>query len=70
MFVTPAQNLVGAYSGVDIARTSDLHNRALIRELTPNIGLFIAPIRDELEFAIKAEMPQTDGKDWLANFGI
>ncbi|KAL9122768.1 MAG: hypothetical protein Q9187_000685 [Circinaria calcarea] len=58
------QNLVGAYSGVvDIIRTSDLHNRALIRELTSNIGLFIAPIRDELDFAIKTEMPQTH--EWV-----
>ena len=56
------QNLVGEYSGVDISRTSDLHNRALLRELTPNIGLFIPWIKDELDFAIKTEMPQTDGK--------
>ena len=56
------QNLVGEYSGVDIARTSDLHNRALLRELTPNIGLFIPWIKDELDFAIRTEMPQTEGK--------
>ncbi|MCJ1405110.1 hypothetical protein MMC11_008336 [Xylographa trunciseda] len=57
------QNLVGEYSGVDIARDSDLHNRALLRELTPNIGLFIDPIKDELDLAIKVEMPQAD--DWV-----
>ena len=62
IFNSIPKNLVGEYSGVDIARDSDLHNRALLRELTPNIGLFIDPIKEELDFAINAEMPQANGK--------
>jgi ent-kaurene oxidase len=38
--------------------------------LTPNIGLFLEPIRDEVEFAIRTEMPQADGESRTsARFG-
>jgi hypothetical protein len=54
---------VGKYNGVDEALADDYHNRALLRELTANIGLFLEPIRDEVEFSIRTDMPQADGKN-------
>ncbi|KAF4636933.1 hypothetical protein G7Y89_g1162 [Cudoniella acicularis] len=57
------QNMVGEQSGVRHLFTNDLHLRALRRQLTPNINLYISPILDEISNAAKDVMPQAE--DWV-----
>lgn len=58
------KNMVGKYTigNIHMMRTSDLHRRALQRKLTPSLGILVPLLKDELEYAIQADVPEA--KDW------
>jgi cytochrome P450 len=58
------KNMVGRYTigNISVIRDSDLHRRTLQQKLTPALGTLIPPVKDELVFALKAEVK--DCKDW------
>lgn len=62
------RNMVGRYTvgNVNVIRHSDLHRRALQQKLTPALGTLIAPIKEELVFALQAEVQEC--KDWTPTF--
>ncbi|KAL1853611.1 hypothetical protein Daus18300_011734 [Diaporthe australafricana] len=58
------KNMVGHYTigNIAVIRDSDLHRRALQQKLTPALGTLIPPVKEELVFALEAEVK--DCKDW------
>lgn len=58
------KNMVGKYTigNIHMMRTSDLHRRALQRKLTPSLGTLIPSLKDELEYAMKMDVPKAE--DW------
>ncbi|KAK2596416.1 hypothetical protein N8I77_013307 [Diaporthe amygdali] len=58
------KNMVGRYTvgNISVIRDSDLHRRALQQKLTPALGTLIPPVKEELVFALKAEVNPC--KDW------
>lgn len=58
------KNMVGHYTigNIAVIRDSDLHRRALQQRLTPALGTLIPPVKEELAFALEAEVK--DCKDW------
>ena len=56
-----AKDLMGSYTHTTIALDSNLCTRSLQRKLAPNIGNLIEPMKDELEYAIHVELPQSLG---------
>lgn len=58
------KNMVGRYTitNTKLVRESDLHRRTLQQKLTPALGTLIPSIKEELNFALQAEI--SDCKDW------
>ena len=58
------KNMVGKYTigNTHMMRTSDLHRRALQRKLNPSLGTLIPSLKDELEYAMKVDVPKAE--DW------
>ncbi|CZT16379.1 related to gibberellin cluster-kaurenoxidase (diterpencyclase) [Ramularia collo-cygni] len=58
-------DFVGSYTGGKVFAESDLQNRVLMQKVTPNLGALIPAIKDELEYAIKMELPVTHDTEWM-----
>jgi cytochrome P450 len=58
------KNMVGRYTigNTKLVRESDLHRRTLQQKLTPALGTLIPSLKEELDFALQAEI--LDCKDW------
>ena len=50
--------MLGSYSTTPVLLKSDIGTRVLQTKLTPNLGLFVEAIKDELDFALAAELPE------------
>ncbi|PFH59490.1 hypothetical protein XA68_12250 [Ophiocordyceps unilateralis] len=58
------KNFGGHYSGISLLGESDVGTRALQTKITPNLPKLVDDMRDELEHALRMEMP--DCQDWTA----
>ncbi|MCJ1241081.1 hypothetical protein MMC14_009085 [Varicellaria rhodocarpa] len=56
--------LLGNYSTTWIMAESDLHTRVLQTKLTPSLALLVAPVKEELDFALDKEMPNCND-EWV-----
>ncbi|RDA85058.1 hypothetical protein CP532_3129 [Ophiocordyceps camponoti-leonardi (nom. inval.)] len=56
------KNFGGHYSGISLLGESDIGTRAVQTRITPNLPKFSDAMRDELEYALRTEMP--DCQDW------
>lgn len=52
--------MLGSYSTTPVLLKSDIGTRVLQTKLTPNLGLFIEVIKDELNFALAVELSETN----------
>ena len=52
---------MGKFTTTEIALDGDLHIRVLQAKLTPNLGKISGIIQDEVDFAIEAEVPKSEG---------
>ena len=55
------QGFGGKYTTTDIMLEGDLHTRILQTKLTPNLGSLIPVVQDELEHAMRDELPISNG---------
>ncbi|KAI0479498.1 cytochrome P450 [Xylariaceae sp. FL0804] len=58
-----SQNLLSEWTGLDFLNRSDLHAEVLRRKLTPNLSEYLRYASDELDYAWKVDLPQSD--DWV-----
>lgn len=63
-----ARNTVGRYTGTTILTESDLHRRVVQEKLNPRLGTTIPAMKDELDFAIRSEMPDCEGEIPIVSF--
>jgi hypothetical protein len=52
---------MGPYTGIDILLTSHLSFHAIRKGLAPKLGSLVPTIEDEMEFALKRELPRCKG---------
>lgn len=55
-------NLLGHWSTTHLMLEGDLHTRTLQQRLTPALGLLMPVIKTELDYSLKAEIPECEGK--------
>ncbi|KAF2704104.1 cytochrome P450 monooxygenase-like protein [Pleomassaria siparia CBS 279.74] len=60
-----AYNLSGSSTNMNIILKSNLHFRALQEKLTPNLNKLTGPMIDELNYAIRMELPECKDQ-WVA----
>ena len=59
--VAHVHNLMGGHTNMNIILRNNLHFRTLQLKLTPNLSFLIGPMREELDYAIKRELPDSEG---------
>ena len=59
--VAHAHNLMGRHTNMNIILRNNLHFRTLQLKLTPNLNILTDPMKDELNYAIKKELPDCQG---------
>jgi hypothetical protein len=57
-----AYNLSGSSTNMNIILKNNLHFRALQEKLTPNLNKLTGPMIDELDYAVKLELPECESK--------
>jgi hypothetical protein len=57
-----AHNLMGSHTNMNIILRNNLHFRTLVEKLTPNLNFLTQPMQDELDYAIKLELPDAEGE--------
>ena len=63
--VAHAHNLMGSYTNMNIILRNNLHFRTLQLKLTPNLNKLTGPMQDEVNYAIRKEMSDCQGKERL-----
>ncbi|KAI1423458.1 cytochrome P450 [Xylaria sp. FL1777] len=58
------KNLLGHVSTTDILLNTNLHTRMLQQKLTPSLSLLMPVMKDELDFALRLELPQ-HSNEWV-----
>jgi hypothetical protein len=61
-------NVMGAYTTADLMLEGNLHTRVLQVKLTPNLVQYMTIIEEELDFAFKVELPQSNGNAYFMYF--
>jgi cytochrome P450 len=63
--VAHAFNLSGHWTNMNIILKNNLHFRTLQEKLTPNLNYLTAAMQDELNFAVKKDLPECED-NWVA----
>jgi len=58
------ENSEGAFALTDVLATSNLHTRVIQTRLTPKLGALVPSVHQELEIALKMEIPRCEDK-WV-----
>ena len=60
--VAHAHNLMGSHTNMNIILRNNLHFRTLQVKLTPNLNSLVEPMKNEMDFAIGQELPDSQGR--------
>lgn len=60
--VAHVHNLMGSSTNMHIILRNNLHFRTLQLKLTPNLNSLTRPMQEEVDFAVKKELTQSQGK--------
>jgi ent-kaurene oxidase len=57
-----AHNLMGSHTNMNIILRNNLHFRTLVEKLTPNLNSLTSPMQDELDHALRLDMPHAESE--------
>ena len=60
--VAHAHNLMGAHTNMNIILRNNLHIQTLQLKLTPNLASLIGPMKNEIDYAIRKELPHCESE--------